>query len=99
MRPKSALKIQIDVKHDDLWPLPSWKCPGVESPGLGRQSHSWGLMQKRRMTIRTADGDMSREINPQHGWRAPEILISPSKKERNEGQARDTFTAIMQRQR
>lgn len=31
------------------------------------------------MTIRTADGDVPREINPQHGWRAPEILISPPK--------------------
>lgn len=87
-RPKSGLKFQIDVKHDDLWPLPSWKCPGVENTGLGRQPHSWGLMQKRRMTIRTADGDVPREINPQHGWRAPESLITPpppKKKERNKG--------------
>lgn len=29
------------------------------------------------MTIRTADGDVPPEINPQHGWRAPETLISP----------------------
>lgn len=83
-RLKSALKNQFDVKDEDLWLLPSWKCLGVPNaePGLGRQAHSWGLMQKRRMRIRTADGDVPWEINPQHGWRAPEILISPPKGEK-----------------
>lgn len=69
----------------------------MENSSLGRQPHGWGLMQKRRMTIRTADGDVPREINPQHGWRAPESLISPSppkKNERNKGKARDPFIAI-----
>lgn len=32
------------------------------------------------MTIRAADGDVPREINPQHGWRAPKSLISPPQK-------------------
>lgn len=57
-------------------------CTENAEPGLGRQAHSWGLMQKRRMRIRTADGDVPWEINPQHGWRAPEILISPPKGEK-----------------
>lgn len=40
------------------------------------------------MTIRIADGDVPREINPQHGWRAPESLISPPPQKKGEEQGK-----------
>lgn len=49
-----------------LFPHFFLNCPTMQStqPGLDRQLHSWGLMQKRMMMIKAADGDVPWEINP-----------------------------------